>query len=583
MNRVRKWQWCIAGAILAISTVLALSRSQAVEVLAFSNITSLLLLLSAMAIMLRNGLRGRGPARAFWILMASGFGLWASNQAGWTVYELVLRRPMPDPFFGDSLLFLHIVPFMAAVALRPHRSKASDTASFGILNALMLLLWWVFLYAFLVFPQQYISLDAPVYTHVYDVLYMVESLMFLAMLGGAVVNARGDWARIYLHLLGASGLYTLNAQAMNAAIVRGTYHSGSWYDLPYMASLCWFVMIGLRAGELRPEAREAEEGVIPWMALVPKLAMLAILSLPLFAFWTIRYDPVPAHLRQFRLLTSLAAMLALGSLLFLKQYLLDRELTRLLSDSQRSLDNLQRLQTELVQKEKLASLGQLVSGAAHEINNPLAAILGYSELLAGNDTLAPEQVTMAKKIAQQARRTRDLVADLLSFAQQTPAEKAAVDMGVLLQRAVQIEALQLEGKKIRIETKIEPNLPRVWGNTNQLFQACVQIIGNAIDALEEVNGGTLTISACQEANELVLKFSDTGPGMREPEKVFDPFYTTKPVGKGTGLGLSATYGVVQNHQGQITCYNKADEGAVFILRFPVAKQPGIAVAASAER
>ena len=561
---------------------MAISGSQAYGVVAFSNITSLFLLVAAMTMMLANGVRARGPARGFWILMALGFGLWTCNQAGWTAYELVLRRPLPDPFFGDSLLFLHVVPFMAAVALSPHRRRTRETTSFGVLNALMLLLWWVFLYGFLVFPQQYISLDAPVYTRSYDVLYIIESVVLLAMLGAAAVNARGDWRRIYLHLLGATGLYTLNAQAMNAAIVRGSYHSGSWYDVPYMAALCWFVMIGLRARELRPEAREGEEGSIRWMALVPKLAMLAILSLPLFAWWTIRYDPAPAHLRQFRLLTALAAMLTLGALLFLKQYLLDRELTRLLSESQRGLDNLQRLQTELVQKEKLASLGQLVSGAAHEINNPLAAILGYSELLAGNEALAPAQVTMANKIAQQARRTRDLVADLLSFAQQTPAEKAAVDIGVLLQRAVQIEALQLERKKIRIETKIEPNLPRVWGNTNQLFQACVQVIGNAIDALEEVKGGTLTVSAREDANEIVLQFSDTGPGMREPEKVFDPFYTTKPVGKGTGLGLSATYGVVQNHQGQITCYNKAEGGAVFILRFPVAKQPGLAVGASAE-
>jgi signal transduction histidine kinase len=97
----------------------------------------------------------------------------------------------------------------------------------------------------------------------------------------------------------------------------------------------------------------------------------------------------------------------------------------------------------------------------------------------------------------------------------------------------------------------------------------MQIIGNAADALEEVGGGTLSVSARQEKDELVLEFSDTGPGMREPEKVFDPFYTTKAVGKGAGLGLSATYGVVQNHGGQIHCHNKPEGGALFVLRFPV--------------
>jgi two-component system NtrC family sensor kinase len=187
---------------------------------------------------------------------------------------------------------------------------------------------------------------------------------------------------------------------------------------------------------------------------------------------------------------------------------------------------------------------------------------------------------MANKIGQQARRTRDLVADLLSFAQQTPAEKVAVDLGMLLQRVVQIELLHLDGRKIRLETDIDPALPRVWGNTNQLFQAFVQVIANAIDALEEVGGGTVTVRGRREGHELVLEFSDSGPGMREPAKVFDPFYTTKPIGKGTGLGLSATYGVVQNHQGQITCCNKPEGGALFTLRFPIGQHAPLAATAS---
>jgi signal transduction histidine kinase len=245
---------------------------------------------------------------------------------------------------------------------------------------------------------------------------------------------------------------------------------------------------------------------------------------------------------------------------------------RLLEESRRSLDNLQRLQAQLVQREKLASLGQLVAGAAHEINNPLAAILGYSELLATNGALQAKQVTMAQKIGQQARRTRELVSGLLSFAQQSPGEKTLLDIGSVLQRAVQMELLRLESKKIRVESSIAPGLPRIWGNTNQLFQCCLEIIGNAMDALEEVSGGTFLASARREGDEVVLEFSDSGPGIREAQRVFDPFYTTKPIGKGTGLGLSATYGVVQDHQGQITCHNRPEGGAVFVMRFRVAAQ-----------
>jgi C4-dicarboxylate-specific signal transduction histidine kinase len=117
---------------------------------------------------------------------------------------------------------------------------------------------------------------------------------------------------------------------------------------------------------------------------------------------------------------------------------------------------------------------------------------------------------------------------------------------------------------------IAPDLPLVQGNANQLFQALVEIIENAMDALEEAGGGSLEVSAQGQGNETVLQFSDTGPGIRDPLRVFDPFYTTKPVGKGTGLGLSAVYGVIRDHSGQITCQNKPEGGALFVVRLPVA-------------
>ena len=252
---------------------------------------------------------------------------------------------------------------------------------------------------------------------------------------------------------------------------------------------------------------------------------------------------------------------------------------RLLEKSQRGYENLQRLQSHLIQKEKLASLGQLVAGAAHEINNPLTAILGYSDLLAANSSLGADQRTMTQKIAQQARRTRDLVSDLLSFAQQAPGEKTLVDMGALLQRAAKMDVLP-EAKKISIEVRVNPDLPRVQGNANQLFQASLHIIENAMDALGEVGGGKLVITVKREGKEVVAEFADTGPGIQNPERVFDPFYTTKPIGKGTGLGLSATYGVIQDHAGQILCHNKPEGGAVFTLRLPVPSEKASAAEAA---
>jgi two-component system NtrC family sensor kinase len=145
-----------------------------------------------------------------------------------------------------------------------------------------------------------------------------------------------------------------------------------------------------------------------------------------------------------------------------------------------------------------------------------------------------------------------------------------------------MRGLQRHDQKVRIETSIEPHLPRVWGDGHQLFQAFVQIVENALDALEEAGGGLLQVSAHIQEEEVVVQFSDSGPGMKEPHRVFDPFYTTKPIGKGIGLGLSAVYGVVQDHQGQITCQNKPEGGAVFVLRLPVARQANPQALAAAQ-
>lgn len=507
--------------------------------------------------------------------------MWSATQACWSVYEVWWRRPLPHPFPGDIVLFMHVIPMMAAIALRPHRQR-EEQKIFTTLNFLTLMIWWVFLYTFIVFPEEYVTLNVSVYSHNWDILYLLENVLLMLALGLSTASASGAWKKVYRQLFLAMALYSVSSEVMNSAIARDQYYSGSFYDLPFLASLCWLLWAALLAQELNPVSEPAVASGERWLALAQRLAMIAILSLPLMGFWAIFLDNSPPKLRLFRLLVTLSAMLVLGICVFIRQFLLDGQLMRLLEASHQGLENLQRLQSQLVQKEKLAALGQLVAGAAHEINNPLAAILGYSELLEANTGLQPDQTSMARKIAQQARRTRDLVSGLLSFAQQTPAEKTLLDIGSLVQRAVNMERLNLENRKVRLEVRLSDDLLPVRGNANQLFQCCLQIIGNAMDALDEVGGGTLNVSAYREANDAIIEFTDSGPGIREPRRVFDPFYTTKPIGKGTGLGLSATYGVIQDHDGQISCYNREQGGAVFLLRFPGVTEAALAEATAAK-
>jgi signal transduction histidine kinase len=572
MNRFGQYRWFVlAGGITLALAVVSATAPRGPVLTGSVDVGYLLLTLAVGVTMLANAWSGRGANRRFWALMGSGCILWSFNEAAWVYYEVLRHTAFPDPSFMDVFLFLHPVPMIAAVGLRPHRSGGEQKFHAGTLDFLMLLVWWLFLYAFVVFPSQYASVNVAEYDRNFGPLYLGESGVLVLVLGIAARGASAGWKKVYLNLMATSAVYALGSEAVNRAITKGSYYTGSLYDVPLMGAVIWMAATALTARQWQPEATPPKMED-KWGVMALRLAMLAILSLPALGLWAYRWDDSTASVRTFRLFTVLAAMLVLGAFVFVRQYLQDRALIRLLEDSRRSFENEQRLQSHLVQREKLASLGQLVAGAAQEIDHPLTAIMEYSEKLWSNQRLTGEQDRLVRKIVDQSLRTRDLIANLLSFAQQSSGEKVMVDLSMLLQRSVQMRELQRHDQKIRIEVMIDSNLPRVWGDGHQLFQAFVQIVENALDALEETGGGLLRVSAYPQGEEVVVQFSDSGPGVKEPLRVFDPFYTTKPIGKGTGLGLSAVYGMVQEHRGQITCQNRPEGGALFVLRLPVASE-----------
>jgi len=313
------------------------------------------------------------------------------------------------------------------------------------------------------------------------------------------------------------------------------------------------------------EAQPSKTAPSPWSG---RLAMVAMLSMPVVALWQEFSGDVPPSVRHFRILVTLLALLVLGALVFLKQHLLTRQLAILLHRSEDSLEKYKRLQKQLVQSEKLISLGQLVAGAAHEINNPLTAILGFSEMLALEKHLTPSQQDFVEKIRRQAQRTKDLVSNLLDFARQTPGEKTAVDVNALLHTVIKLSETRMQRRQIRVELDLGLRLPTVSADKHQLLQVFLHLSRNAVDAMEPQGSGVLRIVTRTEENEVVIEFSDTGVGLKEPERVFDPFYTTKAVGQGTGLGLSAAYGIVQEHHGKIVGRNREEGGATFEVRLP---------------
>jgi len=508
----------------------------------------------------------------FWMLLALSCTMWMIGQFQWTYYEAYLHRQVPGLFVGDIVFYLRGIPLIAALTLRPHRQRSELRLGLGYLDFGLLITWWTFLYVYVVLPWMYATPTLEIYDTNYNTLTYLQQFLITAGFAVCWLRTRGAWRTVYFHLFAPTALYMFMSLATNLAISRNAYYTGSWYDLPMMTAFFWYGLAGIIAFRKRNEldltTTEDEGRAARDYVWATRFAMAAVLSLPLFALYALRIEHDTQAVRDFRLMVTLVAALPLALVVFLRTHLADLDRARLLARSESSIENLQRLQAQMVQSEKLVSLGQLAAGAAHEINNPLTAILGYSDLLADDETLPDRARGVAGKIREQARRTKNLVQNLLSFARQVPAERTLLDINTVVSNAVQLRALDLHSGGSTIDLQLESVLPAVRGDNNQLMQVFFNIVSNALDAMTESGGGTLTIRTLRDRGNVVLLFCDTGPGIKEPHRVFDPFYTTKPVGKGTGLGLSICYGIVQEHGGKILCYNGQNRGAVFRVELP---------------
>ena len=230
------------------------------------------------------------------------------------------------------------------------------------------------------------------------------------------------------------------------------------------------------------------------------------------------------------------------------------------------------LRDKLVHAEKMAAVGQLVSGVAHEVNNPLTAILGFADLLLDNPDVPETARKDLRVILQEAQRTKQIVQNLLSFARQMPPQRNAVQLNLILRRTIQLRSYDFNSHGVDIVEHLDEGLPDVNGDAHQLQQVFLNILNNAYDAVHEVGRpARIEIMSTKAGNAVEVSFRDNGYGISHPDRIFDPFFTTKEVGKGTGLGLSICYGIVKEHGGEILCHNNTDgQGATFIVRFPAA-------------
>ena len=240
----------------------------------------------------------------------------------------------------------------------------------------------------------------------------------------------------------------------------------------------------------------------------------------------------------------------------------------------RDITQRMKMEEQLIVTDRLASIGELSSGIAHELNNPLTSVIGFSDLLLGKKDLPDDVKEDLKVINREAKRTAGIVKNLLTFARKHPQEKQSVDVNKVIQGVLELRAYEQRLNKIEVNAHFAPDLPEITANGFELQQVFINIIINAEHFMIEKNGrGTLTITTERAGDIIRASFADDGPGIAKENlgHLLDPFFTTKGVGKGTGLGLSISYGIITEHGGRIYAESELGKGATFIVELPISQ------------
>ncbi|HET6179057.1 MAG TPA: PAS domain-containing protein [Candidatus Sulfotelmatobacter sp.] len=309
--------------IVVIKAVLSFAVKPGSFTFSYSGVSYFLLLALAASFAIRNAMQNTLGSRPFWVFLAIGYGLWALDEWIYLYYELGLHLEVPDSSIADPILFLHIVPLMAALAAFPHQNLSDQRPYRAVLDALLLLFFWSFLYGYIVFPSQYLARPTN-YTLRFDILYGFENLALVSAAGILTLRGRAPWKSIYFHLFGASALYALSSAVANFAIDSGGYVNGKLYGLGLTASVCWFVWIPLRARrvsrlELEGIQSSDESRASSWAMLV-----VVLISIPIV--WELYHRDETTGTRTFRLLVAILAIVCIACAAYIREHLVRSEL-----------------------------------------------------------------------------------------------------------------------------------------------------------------------------------------------------------------------------------------------------------------
>ena len=531
----------------------------------------------------------RSQVRVFWNLNAIHAVTWAIGQVVLTYYDL-FRGGVPTISPTDPLFFVSSIPLAAALYGRPERDRPRWLFDIVLLDLVLIALFSAFVYIYFVVSIAVTDGREDLYKDNLTQLLNARNLL-LALWATYVwwTSSSTPWRRMLGVYATGLALTFLGGLVYGAVEARGTYAPGALWDIVFMAP---FVAMLLAAAVAYDEKLFEPEVDAPALSKLPVVSLIAIallVAIPVIDLIARRFLEVSAATEGLRIRLALAMLIPFGLVVVAREFLSRRALIRAGQD-------LASAREQLVQKEKLAAVGQLVSGVAHELNNPLQGVLGYAELMLASKPTSVDTEEL-RAIRDNANRAAGIVRNLLTFAGRTDSARGWQQMNRIVRDAVAAREPHLIGAGIDLKLQVADRLPLVYVDHKRLEDVIIKLVDNAEAAITLRRGGqslpatlpgrgrgeiVITTRLEGEPDRIVVDVADNGSGLKEEDltRVFDPFFTTREVGQGTGLGLSVCYGIVREHGGHITARNRSTGGAEFTVELPVMAESLIAASSS---
>jgi signal transduction histidine kinase/CheY-like chemotaxis protein len=528
------------------------------------------------------GQRSSRQVRVFWTLNAVHGVLWAIGQAVWTYYEVAAGGvPIISP--TDPIFFLSSIPLAAALYGRPDRDRPRWLFDIVLLDIVLIALFAVFTYAYFALTVAVTDGPEDVYNANLTQLFNARNLLLALWAAHVWFTATSPaWRRVLGIYAAGLALAFAGGLGYDAIEAFGSYTAGTVSDLAWMLPYGALCLAAARAyDDCLFEPTEAA----PPLARLPVVSLIAVallILIPTVDEVSRRLFDVSPAAQDLRTRLALAMMIPFGVVVFVREFLSRRALlaagTQLVATKE-----------QLAQKEKLAAVGQLVSGVAHELNNPLQGVLGYAELLSMTHRDAPAAEEL-NAIRENANRAAGIVRNLLAFAGRTTPRRSWQQINAIVEEAAQRRRPLLQFSGISLELRLAPALPPAYIDSTRFHQVLNNLLENAetavgkrqsgrdpASAVPRTEPGEIIISTSRGENpdRIVIEVADNGSGVRTEHlnKIFDPFFTTRGA-EGTGLGLSVCHGIVREHGGLIHGRNRDNGGAAFVVELPVSPDAG---------